>query len=66
MIYRRAAVRVAGFSPVALARKVFVLQGPQVAPIPGAIPSTDNPLERDDPTRNRILRFGCSFRIPAG
>lgn len=23
-------------------------------------------LERDDSTRNHILRFGCSFRIPGG
>jgi len=33
-----------GFCPAASARKAFVLQGLQVSPIPGAIPSTDNPL----------------------
>ena len=44
VIYRKAAVWIGGFSPVAPARKVFVLQGPQVAPIPGVLPSTDNPL----------------------
>jgi hypothetical protein len=44
VIYRWAAKRFSGFSPVAFARKVFVLHVPQVAPIPGAIPSTDNPL----------------------
>ena len=25
-----------------------------------------SPSEHDDATRNRILSFGCSFRIPAG
>lgn len=31
----------------------------------GSLPGAEW-LGGDDPTRNRILRFGCSFRIPAG